>query len=627
MSGIVAIWRRDGAPLSHDEVVGPSVALAHRGRNGSDAAVLRDRALAHHHFWTTPEEIGERQPVSLDNGRLLIALDGRLDNRTELVPQLAPREASVSDASLLIRAYERWGESCFARLLGPFAACVFDQRTGHVVLARDPLGDRTLFYYLSDRALVIASEESAVLAHPEVPRRLDETTLALFYAVEAPAAGATFFSDVRELLPGHTLTVGQERSELRAFWSPPDGPALRLGSDREYADAFRGLLRDAVRCRMRSIRPAGVLMSGGLDSTSVACLAAEEMARASQCEPLRVFSWVFDELAVCDERFFMDAVVERYGLEAHRIVGDTLWPLRDAPAWPHDPGRPHLGIYRLLLENLCREIKATGTDVLLTGNFGDHLYSGAERWLLELLREGRPMAGVGSLLLCLTRRGVRGLRSDPGLRRLASRLLQPFRGQRRPGGMPANAKSWLTAEALDRISGAESCDQDGLGEVGRRFRLIATPWAAQSAPLGTAQANRLGIEVRNPYRDRRLVEFMASVPRHQVYRGGLYKHVLRAAMRGVLPDRVRLRKKATSYVPLYNRGVFERERDTARALLDAPDAWWPRFVRREWLEGALREPLRPRNDGAAALVPWFCVVVELWRRTASPAELATMRLP
>jgi hypothetical protein len=98
-------------------------------------------------------------------------------------------------------------------------------------------------------------------------------------------------------------------------------------------------------------------------------------------------------------------------------------------------------------------------------------------------------------------------------------------------------------------------------------------------------------------------------------------------MRGVLPDRVRLRKKATSYVPLYNRGVFERERDTARALLDAPDAWWPRFVRREWLEGALREPLRPRDDGAAALVPWFCVVVELWRRTASPAELATMRLP
>ncbi|MGD1149295.1 MAG: asparagine synthase-related protein [Thermoanaerobaculaceae bacterium] len=626
MSGILAVVRRDGAPLDPGDLDASSAALTHRGPDGGDAAVLGDRALLHHHFWTTPEEIGERQPIRLDGDRLLIALDGRIDNRNELLAQLAPGEATISDAVLVARAYECWGEGCFARLLGPLAACVFDHRTGRVVLARDPLGDRTLFYHLSDRLLVVASEEAAVLAQPEVPHRLDETTLARFYAVEAPAAGATFFSEVRELPPGHTLVVGSDHAQLRAFWSPPDGPMLRLRSDREYADAFRGLLRDAVHCRMRSPRPVGVLMSGGLDSTSVACLAAEEMARASRGEPLGVFSWVFDELA-CDERLSMDAVIERYGLEALRIVGDTLWPLRDASAWPYDPGRPHLGIYRLLLESLCREIKATGTDVLLTGNFGDHLYSGAERWLLDLLRERRFAAAAGSLLSGLIRRGPGQLWSDPGLRYSASRTLQPLKRQHRLDGTPTARKPWLTAAALDRISRAESYEQDGLDEVGGRFRLIATPWAAQSAPLGTSQANRLGIEIRNPYRDRRLVEFMASVPRHQVYRGGLNKHILREAMRGTLPDRVRLRKNATSYIPLYKRGFFERERATVRALLGVPDAWWPRFVRREWLESAVREPVGPRNDGAAALVPWFCVVAELWRLTASLAELTYLKLP
>jgi len=133
--------------------------------------------------------------------------------------------------------------------------------------------------------------------------------------------------------------------------------------------------------------------------------------------------------------------------------------------------------------------------------------------------------------------------------------------------------------------------------------------------------------MRNPYRDRRLVEFMASVPGHQVYRDGLYKYVLREAMRGLLPDRVRFRGRPTSYLPLYNRGFFERERATVRAILDSPDAWWPRFVRREWLEAAVRRPLQPSDDGSAAVVPWLCVVVELWRRTASPAELAYLRLP
>jgi len=625
VSGLVAVWRRDKAPIAPHELDGPRTALAHRGPDGCDTITSADWVLAHHHFWTTPEEVGERQPLSSADGRVVLAFDGRLDNRDELLRELGPDDANISDAALLGRAFERWGESCFARLLGPFAACVLDIRTGTAVLARDPLGDRTLFYHLSDRLLVAASEEGAVLAHPEVPSRLDETTLARLYAVEAPVEGATLFADVREVPPGHLLVLGPHRVESRPFWTPPEVPTLRLRSDREYADAFRELLGKAVVCRMRACSPVGVMMSGGLDSTPLACLAAQEMTRAGDSRPLRVFSWVFDELP-CDERLFMDAVIERHGLEAHRIVGDTLWPLRDAAAWRHEPPPPAPAPYRSLHESVWREAQSVGVEVLLSGTFGDELFSGGEMWLLDLLRERRVGDAAASLSACLARRGPRGVWRDPGLRRVVGDALRAV-GRRRPRPTVAEPRPWLTPAVCEVVANAERRPSGSLPGAGGRVREIASPWVAHSAPLTAVMSTGHRIDVRTPYRDRRLVEFIASVPGHQIYRGGLRKHILREAMRGILPDRVRLRRRPTSYLPLYNRGFFERERGTVQTLLQDPDAWWPRFVRREWLENAIRRPLRLRDDGVAAAVPWLCVVVEMWRRTASPAERASLRLP
>jgi len=608
MSGLGAVWRRDGSPVAADELEATCAALAHRGPDGRDSVTSVDRILAHHHFWTTPEEVGEKQPISACGGRVSLAFDGRIDNREELSRQLPDVGRAASDAELVAHAFERWGEACFARLLGPFAVCLFDGRTGQFLLARDPLGDRTLYYHLTDRLLVVASEEAGVLAHADVPGGLDETTLARIYAVEAPVAGATLFRDVRELPPGHLLAVTAGRAELRAFWAPSEEPTGRVRSDREWAEAFLGLLRDAVRCRMRSRSPVGVMMSGGLDSPAVACLAAEELARGGSSAPLKVFSWVFDELP-CDERPFIDAVLERHGFESHRVVGDALWPLSDSSTWRPEPPPPAPAPYRLLHERVWSEAREAGVEVLLSGTFGDELYRGGETWLRDLFREGRFAAAAGSLLACLSRRGPGGLWRDSGLRHVAGRALRAV-GLRPSSRASTPARPWLTREGQDLAGDAES---------GPVFP-ISTPWEARSAPLTLSMSSRHRVEVRCPYRDRRLVEFMASVPGHQVYRGGLRKHILREAMRGILPDRVRLKRNATSYLPLYNRGLFERERETVRTLLGAPDAWWPRFVRRDWLEAAIRRPLRPSDDGISAAVPWLCVVIELWRRTAPQVE-------
>jgi len=227
------------------------------------------------------------------------------------------------------------------------------------------------------------------------------------------------------------------------------------------------------------------------------------------------------------------------------IVGDTIWPLRDAPAWPHDPGRPHLGIYRLLLENLCREIRPTGTMCFHGETSAITSTLAPSDGSSSCCAEGSPWLGVGSLLLLShAERGVRGLRSGTRSPPPASRLLQPFRGQRRPAGCPPNAKSWLTAEALDAISRGRVMRPGWPWRGWTALPLNRNPVGrGKSAPLGTAQANRLGIEVRNPYATAARRVHGRRWPPPPGHRGGLYKHVLRAAMRGVLPDRVRLRKE------------------------------------------------------------------------------------
>jgi asparagine synthase (glutamine-hydrolysing) len=553
--------------------------------------------------------VGERQPVVDSAGRFHLLFDGRLDNRDELLAALGrPHETAASDAAIALWAFEAWSEDGFGRLLGPFAVAVYDAVERRVSCARDPLGDRTLFYRSTPRLLLVASEEQALLAHPEVSDRLDEETLARFYAVAAAAPGSTFFADVRELLPGELLTAGPEGTRTRRFArvGPADGVHFRRDSD--YAERFAELLAEAVRCRLRATAPPAVLMSGGLDSTTVAALAARELAAAGDRRPLGAISWVFDELPQADEREFMDPMVEAFGLRAVRIAGDDAWPLSDPPSWPRNPVSPLEGIYRRLLERSYAAVRGEGGRVLLTGEFGDQLYSGSSHWLRDLLAEGRWVAAGGEVLRELrwaaaTRRSPR-----PGLRTAAARALGVRR--RRTVSPPP----WLTPHALSRIEVPGADPAAGLAGWRRpeQARSLLDWRSANAASLEVANAARAGVEVRRPFRDRRLVEFVAAVPGHVLYRPGWPRWILRRAMAGVLPEPVRRRRRISTLLPLCARGLVEREAPVVEALLGSPEAVWPRYVRRDWLAAAFPHRLRAGLDGVESVVPWRCLCGEIW---------------
>lgn len=521
-----------------------------------------------------------------------------------------------SDEERVLQAYRRWGTEAFSRLDGAFAVVIEDRELGRVLCARDALGERSLFYRSTAGCLAVAQEPTELLELPGVSRDLDEESLARFFAVRAPRLGASYFADLRELAPGHFLVYdlgGTETGEVRTecYWPPEQIEPIRYAKDADYVEQFRSLLTVAVRRRLPASGPASVLMSGGLDSTSVAAVASESTRLGSM-------SWVFEELPAADERRFIDPVVKALGLDAEYILGDGGWPLRDLGTWPAYAAAPWQGLYCGLQQEAYRRARSRGVETMLTGEFGDHLFTERAFWLRDSLAAGRfrqAAMQVGAQVVEGWSSGSSGYRSPVPLRSALSRTV----GWRGPRSKPPG---WLTTEAAALVM-----RENPLPGPSARERSLQTPPAldpanALACSLEATHAARFGLEVKRPYRDRRLVEFMLGAPAFLQYRPGWSKWVLREAMKGRLPEAVRTRRHVSTLLPLARRGLVEQEATVVRELLDKKDAAWRRFVRSDWLHESFPRRLQAGQDGIESVIAWQCICLELWIQSFQEAAPA-----
>ena len=206
----------------------------------------------------------------------VITGDLRLDNRRELISSLdfdIKDQDQITDSELALAAYQRWGRSCTAQLLGDFAFAIWDRRSQRLFCARDHYGVKQLYYYCSDRVFVFATEIKALLCLPTVPRRLNETKVADYLLSLCADREITFYQGIYRLPAAHYLLVSPEQQQLQQYWHFDPAKNITLSSDQEYAEAFKELFTEAVNCRLRSAFPVGTLLSGGLDSSSITCVA------------------------------------------------------------------------------------------------------------------------------------------------------------------------------------------------------------------------------------------------------------------------------------------------------------------------------------------------------------------
>jgi asparagine synthase (glutamine-hydrolysing) len=565
MSGIAGVLYAGGRPLDRkvlDQMVG---SLAHRGPDGSGAWTEGAVGLGHRMLHTTPESLSEKLP--LVRGNLSITADARIDNREELMKTLGLSpdysEGEISDSELILGAYERWGERCPERLLGDFAFAVWDKQRRMLFCARDHMGVKPFYYYYCPGELfAFGSEINALLCVDEVPRRLNETRVADYLTESLEDKEITFYRGILRLPPAHTMTIGgRGTTSVRTYWALDPTREIRLGSDEEYAEAFKEIFTEAVRCRLRSAFPVGSELSGGLDSSSVVCVARDLLAEEGKDRRLHTFSAVFPEVRESDESAYIYAVWAQQGLEPHELRGDLLSPLIGSKPVLWGGDEPSILAALSMAWALCSSAHQHKVRVLFSGQDGDTVVSHGDPYLMELALERRwwTLATEIDALSRVVRRSPRSLRARIGIFRRA--VIEPLTPEpmhhawRRLSGR--NQPSWpqstanLLSEDFARWVGlaertqAQAAAEVPSGQVSYSRKLHWQALLAGMIPTVFELEDKIGatfsVEVRYPFYDTRLVEFCLALPPEQKLHRGWGRMVLRRAMAGILPEEIRWR--------------------------------------------------------------------------------------
>jgi len=612
-----------------------------------------------------------------------LTADVRIDNRDELLKALRPRHRSsepITDAELVLQAYEKWGEACPEHLVGAYAFVLWDEREQKLFGARDHLGIKPLFYYRETNFFVFASELKALFVVPGVPRVINEKRVAEHLAVDPSDVETTFYEDIFHAPPAHSFTVSPNALSKRRYWTIDAQEELHLGSEEAYAEALREQFLEAVECRLRSAYPVGSALSGGLDSSSIAC-AARDSLEAIERGPLHAFSLVFpsfegEEKERIDERSFMDVVLETGEFEPHFIRGDQHSPLEDLDAmlWHMDQAfwAPNLYLHWLMYS----AAEANGVRVFLDGIDGDSTISHGRQYLSELAMKGAWEAFDHHVTALAEQhdklRGNMARRhAYPVLRAWANKdTLQFMRGAlavSRQFNIPLreiasgiwlreNLPSWISRWMVGN-SGTSSSKTSGRSllrdDLAQKYGLTEKHLQAEqhvetltthrehhaklfldntyprSLDMADKTSAAFGLEARYPFHDRRLIELSVSFPAETKLKDGWTRYIFRRAMEGILPDAIRWRRRKARLGGNFDRGLLKEDTETLQHLLQRNKPLFKEFVDLEKLRNVDRtERLRTASMTfytAATLSAWLEKEDgQAWRSEAASHEEGTI---
>ncbi len=481
---------------------------------------------------------GEKQPRPDAVTGLVIAADAWLDNRSELgkLFGIGPEDLpGTPDSALILRAYERWGDECPRHLLGDFAFAIWNPAEKSLYCARDHAGARPFYYCLRAERFVFASDIRGVLAGVQAPAELDEAYLAARLQDKAFChEDRTFFQSVRKLRPGHSLTVRPERSAFKQNWFPEQAPPIRLPSDEDYVAAFMEIFTRAVADCVRGVDRVGAHLSGGLDSSSIAVLAARELRRQGKLPP-EVFCWQpppENEALPEDDLLLIQKVAAQEGLAPHYV---RVRPEDYYRILKRDVTREPASLTLLAEEQIQQKAAALGVRVLLSGWGGDEgITFNGRGYYTELLGQGR----WGRLW-----------KECPGNRLtfLAQQLLAlllPFGSRKRlanlrKGKQPGRPGQYVHPDFARRVKPLRMKPFREFGVHRTQHLLLGLGHLPERMEAWAASGARHGIAYRYPLLDRRILEFALGLPPEQYVRSGQGRWLMRNALSGILPDEIR----------------------------------------------------------------------------------------
>jgi len=553
MSAIAGLLRFDGRPVERRDLERAANALRQYGPDRFEIATQENLGFVHAQMRMTPEDQFDRQPWRSARGPLMTA-DVLLDNRydmIELIGAAAHEARAWPDSRVLLAGWEKLGDAFWPLLRGPFAVAIWDPRRHVLTLVRDHLGLNVVMWHKGERFFAFATMPNGLFAIDAVPRELHEEKLADFLVLNHADHATTIYRNVYRVPPAHVMQVGADGS-LRQFryWSPRDIAPVRLASDQAYADALRELLELAVRRQMRSAHPVGSLLSGGLDSSSVAALAARALAQKNERlmaftgVPRHGFAGPVPAGHYADERPYVDAIARTAGnIDVTYVAddaGDNPAELERLFVALEGPVRNPTQLGWMLA--ILRQARMHGRRVLLGGFYGNCTISW-NGWSQSVthLKRGR--------LLTAWRQWQQFYRQSPysrwqALRRLFVEPLLPdqlgdWADRRRH---PGRSAPWRDHAAIHPDFAAAMAVGERARKSGHDFlyrpreHLQALAQVDYFGDWHAAERAVTGVEVRDPTADIDVVSYCLGVPPEQYLTEDVDRSLIRRAMWGLLPD-------------------------------------------------------------------------------------------
>jgi asparagine synthase (glutamine-hydrolysing) len=547
-----------------------TAALGHRGPDAQGLHLDHGGGLGHTRL-SIIDLSGGQQPMANEDGTVWVTFNGEIFNYVELHDALAARGhrfQTRSDTEVIVHAYEERGPACVEAFNGDFAFAVWDKRDDRLLLARDRMGVRPVYWTVVGGSLVFASEVKALLQFPGVRAEIDPVALDQCFTFWFPLAPRTPFRGIQELPPGHVLTARRGRIEVRPYWrlTYPAGagdPDLAARGEAAVAEELRDLLIDATRIRLRADVPVGAYLSGGLDSSVVTAL-----IKLFTSSRLRTFSVGFQS-AEFDETRYQQEVVRALGTEhaSIRCAKEDIGRL--FPDVIRHTERPVLRAAPAPLYQLSRLVRESGFKVVLTGEGADEVLAGYDIFKEAKLRRfwaRQPHSAWRPLQLRRLYPYLAGLQGQPQAYLQAffgvglDNPADPFFSHLPRWGMTARIKAFFSGDLrrelngydpLEDLRGSLPAEYDSWHPLCRAEYLEA----AHLLPgyILSSQGDRVAmahaVEGRFPFLDHRVVEFAARIPPRMKLKGLKEKHVLRRAVGRHLPPVIADRPKQPYRAP------------------------------------------------------------------------------
>lgn len=526
---------------------------------------------------------------------------GRFDNLVPPTSESGAGRTSGSVSELLLDRYRDKGQDFLDGLTGVFAVALSDPANDVALIARDGMGNGYLAYRREKEHLAASSNDQALLRASRDTEPLCTRRLAEFFSFDELSSADTFFERVKALLPGEMVIL--QAGLLRRRWLARPSPEIRIERAHweEYVEEFAELLEGSVQRCLVGLDRVSVLLSGGLDSTPIAALAARHLSSRGARAPVTAVCWKFTDPRG-DESELIRRSADELGFEIEWIDCDDAVPFLNLADWPIHPASPEQTAFRWFHQRSYARAAELGHSVILSGFCGDALYVSPRRWLWDLLAAEGPGRAIDRLREVALEIGwKRTLRTQ-----VFGPLLPRMRGLRR------ELPSHLTLATRQRLAARPRWPANL--ESARRPRQAERVLAlldAHGMNVERHYTEPFGLEMRTPLRDFALAQFMLAVPDHLLRQGTETRPILRAATRGLIPDSVRLRKGKAAFHDVLDRGMATEKLRWAKPLLLDPDALWRGYIEesaiRSWIESS-------PTDNWGKMGYLHAIYGELWRR-------------